>query len=235
MRPIIGILAAVDGERTSSALQKYIEVIERSGGLPLILPYVEAEETLDGIVRLCDGFFFIGGADISPSRYGEEPKPTCGEPQIYRDELEFGVFKKAFGTEKPILGVCRGAQLINVALGGTLYQDLPTEIDSQILHRQIEGKSEYSHDVNIIKNTPLHALTGKNRIRANSFHHQAVKKLGEGLEIMSSADDGVIEAFYHVGKRYLRAYQWHPERLYDADEFNRIIFDDFIKVCQSIK
>lgn len=231
MRPIVGILAVVDGERNSSVFKTYIEVIERSGGLPLLLPYVESDDAIEEFVSLCDGFFFTGGVDISPSRYGEEIKPTCDETQIYRDELEFKVFDTAFKAQKPILGVCRGAQLVNVALGGTLYQDLPTETDSQIAHRQTEGRFEYSHDVNIIENTPLYELMGKKRIRANSFHHQAIKKPGAGLKIMATADDGVVEAVYYDGGQYLRAYQWHPERLYDADEFNRSIFDDFVKNC----
>ena len=126
------------------------------------------------------------------------------------------------------MGICRGAQLVNVALGGTLYQDLPTEIESDILHRQKEGILDYSHEIKVVKGAPLYALMGEERIKANSFHHQAIRKLGEGLKVMANADDGVVEAVWYEGDRYLRAYQWHPERLYEADDFNKRIFDDFI-------
>lgn len=115
-----------------------------------------------------------------------------------------------------------------MALGGTLYQDIPSEIKTTLPHRQTEPKDAPSHEVQLLDGAPLKALTGKNRIPANSFHHQAIKRLGEGLRVMAVADDGVIEAVYHTGDRYLRAYQWHPERLYDSDEDNRLLFDDFI-------
>ena len=231
MRHVIGILGAVDDERVTSVPYKYIEAVERAEGLPLLLPCVEGEDAINDFVNLCDGFLFTGGVDISPSRYGEEIKPTCGNIQLNRDELEFKVIKKVLATDKPLLAICRGAQLVNVAFGGTLYQDLPTEIDSRIAHRQTEGLLDYSHDVNVLVNTPLYALMGTERIRANSFHHQALKKLGEGLKVMATADDGVVEAVYYEGEQYIRAYQWHPERLCDADKYNKRIFDEFVKIC----
>lgn len=232
MKPIIGILAEVDENLTTAVKRNYISAVERSGGLPLVLPYIEDDAILDGIVNVCHGFFFTGGKDIDPERYGEVKKKTCDDTQPYRDDLEFRAFKKVFDSGKPILAICRGAQLINVCLGGTLYQDIPTEVNTQLVHRQTEGEFEYSYDVNIMADTPLYALVGAERIKANSFHHQAIKKIGEGLKVMATADDGIVEAVYHSGQRYLRAYQWHPERLYCADEFNRSIFDDFINNCR---
>jgi putative glutamine amidotransferase len=134
-------------------------------------------------------------------------------------------------TEKPVLGICRGAQLINIALGGTLYQDLPTELPTEISHRQTEPKFSPAHSVKILADTPLYDLVQKDRMTANSFHHQAVKTLGKGLELMALADDGVVEAFYLPGERYLRAYQWHPERLFAIDSDNRLLFEDFTAHC----
>lgn len=231
MKPIIGILTEVDENLVTSVKKNYISAIERSGGLPLVLPYVEDDAILDGIVNACHGFFFTGGKDIDPAIYGEVKKKTCDETQPYRDDLEFRAFKKIFDSGKPILAVCRGAQLVNIALGGTLYQDIPTEVNTELVHRQTEGEFEYSHDVNIKADTPLYTLIGAERIKSNSFHHQAIKKIGEGLKVMATADDGIVEAVYYGGQRYLRAYQWHPERLYCADEFNRSIFYDFINNC----
>lgn len=232
MKPIIGILAKVDTERNSELQNAYTKAIEGSGGAPVLLPYVEDDGTIERFVDICDGFVFTGGADVDPLRYGEERKDSCGEIQHNRDELEFKVLSKVINTEKPILAICRGSQLINIALGGTLYQDISSEIDTRISHRQSEPKNSPSHDVKILPNTPLDTLMGAHQIHANSFHHQAIKTLGDGLEIMAVAEDGIIEAFYLLKNQYLRAYQWHPERLYETDMHNRCIFDDFITACR---
>ena len=232
MEPIIGLFAEVDSELTSAVKRAYVSAIETSGGIPILLPYVESTECLNELLSLCDGFFFTGGVDISPKRYGEDKKSTCGDLQLNRDAHEFAAFEKAFALKKPILAICRGAQLVNVALGGSLYQDIPSELKTDIIHRQTEGMYEYSHEVNIKENTPLFELFESARIRANSFHHQAIKKIGKGLEVMATSDDGIIEAVYYNGEQYLRAYQWHPERLCGKDKYNRGIIDDFIKNCQ---
>lgn len=130
------------------------------------------------------------------------------------------------------MAICRGAQLVNVALGGTLYQDIPTEIISNIPHRQTEPKDSHSHEICVFENTPLRNLVMSERIKVNSFHHQALKLLGNGLSVMATADDGVIEAVYSTEHPYLLAYQWHPERLFDADNLNRVLFTDFIDACE---
>lgn len=231
MRPIIGMLVSIDDGRKASALGDYAHAIEESGGLPLVLPFVENEATVTEFVALCDGFLFTGGVDVAPSHYGEEKSKFCGEIQHHRDELELCVLKHILKTDKPILGICRGAQVINVALGGTLYQDLPSEFPSDIAHRQTNGTYDFSHEVQITPGTPLRALFDCERTPANSFHHQALKALGRGLAPMAYADDGVIEAVYDTDRRYLRAYQWHPERLFCSDAHNRLIFEDFIRHC----
>ena len=233
MRPIIGVLAEIDNELSTMVQNPYIHAIEKSGGIPVLFPYVGECKTIERLVDICDGFFFTGGADIDPKRYGEEPRETIGDVQEHRDEFEFNVFQRVIKTSKPILAICRGAQLINVALGGTLYQDIPSEVQTKILHKQIEPKFSNSHDVRIMINTPLYEMMRTERIKANSFHHQAIKTLGDGLEIMALAKDGIIEAVYSSGRQYIRAYQWHPERLFETDTKNRIIFEDFIRVCES--
>ena len=231
MQPIIGMLVTVDNEGTVNAMRPYADAILQSGGVPVILPYTTEDAVIARYVALCDGFCFTGGVDVAPAHYGEQASPACGEIHPLRDELELAVFRAARDTDKPLLGICRGAQLFNVALGGTLIQDLPSERPSPIAHRQIEEKFSPSHEVCVLPDTPLHALTGAQRMTANSFHHQAVKQLGNGLLPMAYADDGVIEGFYHATARYLRAYQWHPERLCATNAQNRIIFKDFIQHC----
>jgi len=232
MSKIIGIFPSVDKTKNSTAIYHYVCSIEKAGGTPIVLPYCETESVLDNFVRLCDGFCFAGGSDINPARYGEEKKETCGDIIEPRDDFDFRAFNKILKTDKPILGICRGAQLINVALGGTLYQDIPSEIHTTINHRQTEADDFRSHEVEILSGTPLAELLCENHIPVNSFHHQAAKKLGDGLVPMARAEDGIIEASYLPSHRYLRAIQWHPERLYD--EFSGMIFKDFVGRCYNL-
>jgi len=233
MKPIIGIFGAIDNERTVSLFGTYSDSIESNGALPILFPYTESAECIDRFVSLCHGFFFTGGVDIDPSRYGERTLPECGSIQPFRDRLEFAAFEAVYASGKPILGICRGAQLINVALGGSLYQDIPSQCSTELNHRQTEEKFEFSHSIKILEGTPLRSLTGKSEMRGNSFHHQAVKSLAPSLRIMARAEDGIVEGFYEEGCRYLRAYQWHPERLYAKDGDNRKIFTDFIESCRA--
>ena len=232
-KPIIGILAEVeDGEIANRVQDSYIRAIEQAGGVPILLPYVRGEDTLTSFVELCHGFLFTGGVDVEPRHYGEATKSTCGSIQSNRDAMELGIFPRVMASQKPIMAICRGIQLVNVAMGGTLYQDIPTEFQTDLPHRQIQPKNQPSHEVNVMESTPLSALVGgAARITANSFHHQAIKVLGAGLAVMALADDGIVEAVWGVDHPYLRAYQWHPERLIEIDANNRRIFDDFIEAC----
>lgn len=231
MNPIIGMLVEIDNDSVTKVQNTYISSVAESGGIPFIIPYIENDDTLDQLIELCDGFLFTGGCDIHPRHYGEEVSPLCGSCQSYRDNLELKVFEKAIKSGKPIMGICRGCQLINVALGGTLYQDIPSELNTNILHRQTEPQNAPSHSVTIKSGTPLFELIGNDKMRANSFHHQAVKQTGKGLKPMAVADDGIIEALYCESEQYIRAYQWHPERLYTSERNNKLIFDDFICAC----
>lgn len=233
MKPIIGLLCEVDDERDTKALNTYVNAVELVGGLPIVLPYVKNDDNIANFVELCDGFFFTGGTDINPNRYKEEDRGLCKKSQEFRDELEFKVIEKAIKTQKPIIAICRGAQLVNVFFGGTLYQDISTETNATILHQQVEPKFALSHSVRVLENTPLYELVGKREMPANSFHHQAVKKLGENLCVMALSCDNIVEGFYLKGNSYLRCYQWHPERLCESDELNKRIFEDFIKAVKN--
>ncbi len=231
-KPIIGIISDVDVDFVSSVKNDYVKAIEASGGTPILLPYSKKSETSDSFIELCDGFLFSGGNDIEPIRYGEETKPNCGAIQLNRDDFEFRMFEKMIATDKPILAICRGMQVVNVAFGGTLYQDIPSEISTDIQHRQTEARYEFSHFVKILGDTPLAAFIGENSIRANSFHHQAVKDLGEGLKVMAVAEDGIVEAIYLPSERYLFAFQWHPELLQEKDGASRRVFESFISAAK---
>ena len=235
MKPLIAIIGAVDDDRTINLQNMYNKAIEMAGGIPFVIPYTESDEILTHYAEMCDGVLFSGGCDIEPQKYGEEKKEKCGNIQLFRDKLELEFFKKAFQAKNPIMGICRGVQLINVALGGTLYQDIPSEIPSEIAHRQTEPRTMPSHEVNILSDTPLMELIGKERMSANSFHHQSIKALGEGLEVMALADDGIIEAIFYNGENYIFGYQWHPERLATSDADNKALFENFIAAARERK
>ncbi len=233
MKPLIGLLVTIDNNKNTTANYTYARSISELGGTPIVLPYTSDDKDIERFVSMCDGFLFSGGKDVEPCRFNETQINDSLVIHYYRDELEFKVFEKAILTNKPILGICRGAQVINVALGGSLYQDIPAQIPSNIAHRQVEGQTEYSHTINVVSNTPLHKLVGGiNKINANSFHHQSIKTLGKGLKLMATADDGVIEGAYLDSNRYLRIYQWHPEKLFDKRDVNNEIIKDFIDACK---
>jgi putative glutamine amidotransferase len=233
MKPIIGLFAEVDAEKKNGMKHSYSAAIELAGGIPVLLPYTENEETCLDYITLCDGFVFTGGADIDPKHYGEEIKPTCGKIFENRDRFELSAFPLVLNSGKPILGICRGFQLINVALGGTLYQDLPTEYKVTLPHQQTAPVTEPSHGIEILKGTPLYALIGKARMTGNSFHHQAIKALGKDLTVTARSEDGVIEAVFMPEKKHVRAYQWHPERLWQIDADNLAIFMQFVDACRN--
>jgi putative glutamine amidotransferase len=199
----------------------------------MVLPYTEDRSMMEHFAALCDGFLFTGGDDIAPSRYGESTKDTCGVIQQFRDRFELEMLEVVMRHAKPVLAICRGIQLVNVAFGGTLYQDIPSEKPSAVTHRQEDFGSSPIHTVSLLPDTPIAALVGQARIGVNSLHHQAIKRLGDGLEIMALAEDGTVEALYLPGERYLRAYQWHPERMFDTDANSRLIFADFINACRT--
>ena len=235
MRPIIGGTAAIDEKKSASSFFAYSRAIEKAGGLPLLLPYIEDGDALDDFIATCDGIFLTGGMDIEPSRYGEEKHPKCGECQPNRDRLECEVLSRALKADKPILAICRGHQLVNVYFGGTLYQHLPEEKPSDIPHVQVGDPFIPSHPILIEDGTPLSVLIGKHEMTGNSFHHQAVKTVGDGLSVMAYSPDGLIEGLWYPRATYLRTYQWHPERLIDIDGDSLALFGDFIAVSKSKK
>lgn len=232
MKPVIGIFGVIDSEGKHSLTLNYIKAISSSGGIPVILPSVSREEDIARLVDMCDGFCFTGGVDIHPKYYGEEKLDVCGEIHDPRDVFEMWAIRHVLESGKPLIGICRGEQLINVALGGSLYQDLPTDRPSDIDHRQTAPRSETTHTASVLPGTPFAELLGVETVNVNTIHHQAIKRLGEGLRAMAVASDGVVEAIYHESHPYLRAYQWHPEALYESDEASVRIFNDFIRAAE---
>ena len=234
-KPLIGLTPLVDQNMDNSLwmLSDYIDSIEASGGVPVVLPYCEDEEILDVFVKKCDGFLFTGGQDISPSFYNEAPSDKLGRTCSLRDNMEFKLFATAFAADMPIFGICRGLQLMNAALGGSLYQDIPTQLPSTLTHSQKKPYDAAVHEVKLSEKSKLCKLFGKESLEVNSLHHQGVKILAPVLKIEAVSPDGLVEAFTCPDKKFVNAVQWHPEYLYKNDVNSRLLFDAFVKAAAS--
>lgn len=231
-KPIIGLVPLVDAERESFwMLPGYMEGVQDAGGLPVMLPLTDSKSDAAELASLCDGFLYTGGHDVSPSLYGEEPLPECGELCPGRDGLEVPLLLEAMARDKPVLGICRGLQLINTALGGTLYQDLPTQRPSACEHHMAAPYDRPEHMVRLAEHSPLKRLLQAEEIGVNSCHHQGVKRLAPSLNVMAEAPDGLVEAVCAPESRFVWAVQWHPEFSRRVDENSRKLFEAFVQSC----
>ena len=243
-KPIIAITPKTGN--TNQEEQKYcyvfpnfIHCVSACGGIPIQLNNLEGTVSaadVEEILNHVDGVIFSGGPDIHPGLYGEELMDCCGALAPERDALEIPLMQKAIEMNKPVLGVCRGFQVLNVATGGTLYQDINTQLKSSVKiehsRSSVEDRDREVHKVNVIRDTPLHTFSeGLLQIGVNTLHHQGVKKLGEPLRSMAVADDGIIEAVYHPDKKFVMGFQWHPEILGLSNSISSRIFEAFIDVC----
>ena len=232
-KPVIGIVPLVDIQRESYwMLPGYMLGVEQAGALPVMLPLTQSEEDIMQLAALCDGFLFTGGQDVSPGVYGAAAEPFCGETCPARDAMEERLLPIALGAGKPVLGICRGIQFMNAALGGTLYQDLATQRPQGRSHRQAPPYDQPAHEVTLLPDAPLFALLGRERLSVNSCHHQAIDELSAQLLPMAISEDGLIEAAYMPGKRFVWGVQWHPEFSYRVDEASRAILGAFVKACR---
>lgn len=231
-KPVIGVVPLIDAQRNSYwMLPGYMKGIEQAGGIPLMLPLCSDLEELRQLAEELDGFLFTGGQDVSPDVYHAAASDKCGECCRERDKMEAALLRMAYDLDKPILGICRGIQLINAVLGGTLYQDLPSEHPSGVEHHQLPPYDIPCHSVEIISGSALHALLQTDKLMVNSYHHQAVRELALELVPMAFSPDGLVEAAAAPGKKFLWAVQWHPEFSYIGDESSRRIFQKFVQVC----
>ena len=230
-KPMIGVTPLWDAERQSVwMLPDYLDGIKAAGGLPVVLPLEMSEEDANQVVETCDGFLFTGGQDVSPELYGMEDATGTIVASPERDKMETLLLSKALQADKAVLGICRGLQFINAFLGGTLWQDLPSQHPSEIVHRQGKPYDVPMHQVTL--SGDLRAFLGKDVLEVNTLHHQAVKDLSSGLMPMAVAPDGIIEAAQMTGKRFVWAVQWHPEYLFRTDSDSLAIFSCFVEHCK---
>jgi putative glutamine amidotransferase len=227
----IGVTPSRDSENPAihRVTERMRQAVELSGGEVVTLDYPLNEQALSEVLTTLDGLILAGGPDMHPRYFHQELDPHCGQIDEERDELEWYLMKWAMETDIPVLGVCRGMQIINIALGGDIFQDI---VYSQgLVHRQ-ESDMRYFHDVTIEDGTLLRSLISSVRYPVNSYHHQAVNKVAQGLVVSAIAPDGIIEAIERPASRFLLGVQWHPETSYLVDEFSRRIFAAFMNACR---
>ncbi|NMA86497.1 MAG: gamma-glutamyl-gamma-aminobutyrate hydrolase family protein, partial [Tissierellia bacterium] len=196
MKPIIGISSYEENHKGQYNLNiNYVDAVLDAGGIPVIIPIIRDEEDAERYLDTIDGIIFSGGIDISPLNYDENPLKEINRISSVRDNYEMMLFKKAYKRKMPILGICRGSQLMNVALGGKLYQDINTQAPNSLGHSPSSmAGDEFFHSIKIEKDSNFYNIFGKEKIFVNSFHHQAVKELGNNLKAVAHAEDGIIEA-----------------------------------------
>lgn len=239
MRPVIGLTASFDEDILKLNLRlNYMDMVRAAGGNPFIIPTGATGAELEKLLGMCGGVMLTGGNDVAPTCYGEAALECCGDLTPDRDSFEAELIRRAVGRDMPVFGICRGIQILNVALGGSLYQDLACQIgQSAQAHRQAPPYKLPAHVVKLVSDTPLSALMGKAELYVNSIHHQGIKRLAASLKAMAYAPEGFPEAVYMPDCRYVRAVQWHPEYMCEAGaeagrrmEQMRIL-DEFIKAC----
>lgn len=240
--PLIGISASLiidtsekmPGRRIVSLSEGYINAILYSGGIPFVLPITNDIEVIRNYAKLLDGLLLSGGYDINPINYFEDPTFKLGKILNERDDFEIKLIKEFENLNKPILGICRGSQILNVAHGGTIYQDISLIKGSFIKHDQDAFEYDGTHRVTIEDDTKLSKILGKN-ILVNSYHHQSIKKLGTGFKIAAMSADNVIEAIENIDGSLKLGIQWHPEMMFAKNKDMNNIFKYFLLQCKNNK
>ena len=232
MVPIIGITSSYDEESGKATLARYyIQAVEAAGGLPLVLPCILSEAAADPLLRSIDGLLLSGGVDVDPLLFGEEPQPALGEICPARDRFELALTRRALQLDIPILAICRGIQVMNIAAGGTVIQDISTTITTPIKHDQKAPRWYGTHTINVSPASQLASVWGE-RIIVNSMHHQAVGTVAEGFVATAWTSDGVVEAIESSNHRFALGVQCHPECMWQEQ---KRIFNLFIKFVEAAK
>lgn len=237
MRPLIGIpchagLRAETERPIYYNNRSYIHAVERAGGVPVLIPIYDDLSGLDTLLSRLDGLMLSGGLDVDPRYYHEEAHPLVGETNPKLDELELALARWAFQEDIPTLGICRGMQMINVALGGTLYQDLNEQYPDCLRHPNWDlPRNELVHIVHVDRESRMAKILDSLEVPANSLHHQAIKEAGKGVYICGRSDDGVAELLEVPGRSFMVAAQCHPEEIYQDNVIWRRLFKALVDAC----
>ncbi|OOB76822.1 MAG: hypothetical protein BEN19_03865 [Epulopiscium sp. Nuni2H_MBin003] len=238
MKPIIGIpLNAQHVKRNVSSKdiyyinEEYTLVLNKLGAMPILLPFTDDISLVKAQVDLCDGILLSGGDDITPYLYGEEPNPKLGEYNEAIDRYQLNMTNETIQQNKPLLGICRGAQIINIIFGGSVYTDMSYVPEKTLLHMQTGKRRDVCHTMVTKKGTKMHQYFG-DEILINSFHHQAISTIGTGLIVSATAKDNIVEAIENNDLKYCVGVQWHPEIMAIYSESMNNLFIDFINHCK---
>lgn len=233
MDPLIGITASVN-EKTEFMYKDNVKAITKTGGIPVMLSNLTKLDDITDLAKHIDGLYLTGGEDIDPTLYGEEPIHELGTVTPSRDIFELAITKKMLELKKPILGVCRGAQILNVVTGGNLYQDIYSQVDGKLLqHSQKAPKSHAAHFVKVEKNSLLYRLIGEEKIKVNTKHHQSVKNPGLHVQVVGISSDNIVEAIEIMNYPFALGVQWHPEGMISEEDRTSIqIYKGFIASCK---
>lgn len=237
MRPLIGITSAdlfQDGKWYQRAYAPNSQAVARAGGLPVLIPTGLDETTLRALYERLDAVLLPGGPDVDPAYYGAERHPLTVTIDDLRDELELTVARWAVRDDLPVFGICRGHQVLNVALGGTLVQDIPDQLESSLTHDIPDGtpRSTRVHGVSINSDSRLATILGATHVQVNSLHHQSVEQAAPGVIVTAHSPDGVVEALEVPDRYFALSVQWHPEDLYQDDEAMLRLFTAFVQAAR---
>lgn len=231
MRPLIGITSSVDEEKGEAKLSlDYSDAILKAGGMPLLIP--PGIEDIASVLSSVEGLVFTGGVDIDPAFYDERPHPKMGRVSPSRDAMEIPLAREALARGTPILGICRGAQVVAVAAGGTLFQDIPSQVGGAMKHYQEAPRWYGTHKVILDEETLVLEVFGQRQIVVNSFHHQSVRTPGDGLKITGRALDGVVEALESTTGSFCLCLQFHPECMWQKDKLFLRPFEALVKAAK---
>lgn len=235
MKPLIGVVPGMElNEKHYKITKNNMLAIEQAGGIPLVLSYLTNSAMIDEVIERIDGLFLTGGDDVDPIYFDEEPHLHLGPFIPERDAFEMKITREILAKDKPILGVCKGAQMLNLAADGDMYQDIHRQLKGELIqHSQKAANYAPIHTVELMKGSLIHRLAGEKTIRVNSYHHQANRKPGKHFIISGKARDGVAEVVESTVHRFALGVQWHPEHMKDV--VSKKIFRGFVAVCEEGK
>ncbi len=224
MRTKIGVvICGLDNQRQYVS-DAYIQAVKSVGGLPIILPLIKSKTVIREYIELCDGFLFCGGGDITPLLFGQEPATNVGKTDITLDLFQIRLMKAVLTADKPVLAICRGMQVLNVACGGTIYQDINLVDFETINHMQNSiSRRDISHKVIFEPESKVHKILGSFAY-TNSFHHQSIDRLGKGLAVSGFTGDAIVEAIEMPSHTFVLGVQWHPESMLDCSNMKQLFF-----------